>query len=63
MIIRSTSKAEEKCRMCDRFLPPGQLILRKRENDAIICILCLVEVAEIAGQPILAPPEAPTTQH
>jgi hypothetical protein len=48
MIKRDTSDGAERCVMCDRISPPSSTVLRKVENNRVLCILCLVEIAEIA---------------
>ena len=48
MIIKSIAKSNEKCSICERTFPQGIIILRKKENNKIICLLCLVEIAELS---------------
>lgn len=47
MIIKDISKTEF-CSLCNRGLPDGSVVLRKQENGKVLCILCLVEIAELS---------------
>lgn len=38
---------EEKCALCHRELVDGALILRNTETKQILCLICLVDIAEI----------------
>lgn len=38
---------DEQCAICERELPGGSLVLRKKSNDRVICILCVVEISEV----------------
>jgi hypothetical protein len=58
MIKRDIALEKDKCSICDRVMPAGATILRKLENNNIICILCLVEIAEIAQHERPAAPPA-----
>jgi hypothetical protein len=58
MIKRDVALEHDKCSICDRVMPAGATILRKLENNNIICILCLVEIAEIAQHERPAAPPA-----
>lgn len=49
MITKSPS-IEEECALCNRTVPKGALVLRKKETNKIICIPCLVEIAELTIQ-------------
>lgn len=60
MIIRSQAKsyftgenpddkiANEKCRLCNRKIPNNALVLRHTTTKSIICLLCLVDIAELS---------------
>lgn len=37
----------EVCSLCDREIPSGKLLLRKVENGKIICLICMIELAEV----------------
>lgn len=49
MIIKSPSTQEE-CALCNRMVPKDALVLRKIETKKVICIPCLVEIAELTIQ-------------
>lgn len=49
MIVKSPSILEE-CSLCNRTVPKDALVLRKIETKKIICIPCLVEIAELTIQ-------------
>lgn len=49
MIIKSPSVKEE-CALCNRTVPENALVLRKIETTKVICIPCLVEIAELTIQ-------------
>jgi len=49
LIIKSPSNLEE-CSLCNRMVPASSLVLRKLETKKIICIPCLVEIAELTIQ-------------
>jgi hypothetical protein len=38
---------EELCVLCEKPIPHGRVVLRKSENNNIICLLCIVEIAEV----------------
>ena len=38
---------EEICSVCDKEIPEGALVLRKVETNNIICLLCVIDIAEI----------------
>lgn len=38
---------EEMCCLCGNYMPHGQLVLRHRVSDKVICILCIVAIAEV----------------
>jgi len=48
MITKIVCPPDTKCNLCDRVVPPGVIALQKVENKRVLCILCLVEIAEIA---------------
>jgi len=63
MIVKSTAKSrklggelpphtsnieiDEMCALCDRNIPDGKLVLRRKENARVICLICIVEIAEV----------------
>lgn len=49
MIKRDNSPGEN-CSLCNREIPKNMVVLRKMEGGRCICILCLVEIAEVAQQ-------------
>lgn len=51
MIIKTQTKKDENCPLCNRNIPTGVTVLEKVETKRIICILCLVEIAELAKVP------------
>jgi len=42
-----TIEFEEMCCICDKNIPNDAIVLRKKENGHIICIFCLVDIAQI----------------
>lgn len=38
---------DETCCLCNRNIPDGKMVLRHIETKKIICLLCLVDMAEI----------------
>lgn len=38
---------DEMCCICDRNIPEGKLVLRYRVNNRVICLLCIVAIAEV----------------
>lgn len=38
---------EEICCICDKDIPNGSIVLRKVETKHIICVLCLLEIAQV----------------
>jgi hypothetical protein len=38
---------DEKCCICNKKIPKSSLILRKKENSNIICLICITEIAEV----------------
>ena len=49
MITKDRSKTEF-CALCNRGVPEGAVVLRKMENGKILCLPCLVEIAELTIQ-------------
>lgn len=47
-MIKRDLSIGERCSLCWREVPEKMVVLRKMEGERIICILCLVEIAEIA---------------
>lgn len=39
---------EEQCCLCDRDVPNGMVVLRKKENNRIMCLVCLVDIAQMS---------------
>lgn len=48
MIVRHILEEEQTCELCDRTIPKHGVALRKQETGKILCILCLVEIAELS---------------
>lgn len=48
MIEKIEVPENTKCCLCDRIIPKGMMGLKKLETNLILCILCLVEIAEVA---------------
>jgi len=38
---------QEQCSLCERAIPDGKMVLRHDKTRNILCVLCLVEIAEI----------------
>lgn len=47
-MITKDKSLGERCSLCNREVPKEMMVLRKVENNRVICLLCLVEIAEIA---------------
>lgn len=46
-------QVDEACCICENTYPGGASVLRRHENNKIICIPCLVEIAEVTiNEPI-----------
>ena len=44
---KSYARPEDTCALCDREIPEGKLVLRRDDNKRIICLLCMVALAEV----------------
>lgn len=47
MIIKERLVLPARCCICERLLPETKLILRHVETQKVICIFCLIDIAEI----------------
>lgn len=47
MIEKSVAKLYEICALCCRTVPDGRLVLRNTASQNIICLLCIIDIAEI----------------
>lgn len=47
-MIKQDTSIGERCSLCWREVPKDMVVLRKMEGERIICILCLVEIAEVS---------------
>ena len=43
----SPIKFEEICCVCDKEIPDGKLVIRHKKSENIICLFCLVGLAEV----------------
>lgn len=46
-IYMHVDKLTETCCICDKDIPNGAMVIRKVENNNIICLICLTDIAEI----------------
>lgn len=44
---KSYSRRGDTCALCDREVPEDRLILRRDDNKRIVCLLCMVALAEV----------------
>lgn len=47
MMIISKSREVEHCIVCNRSIPENRPVIRHSETGKIICVICLVEVADL----------------
>lgn len=47
MIIKTRLVLPARCCMCDRLLPETKLAVQHTETAKILCIFCLINIAEI----------------
>jgi len=47
MIIKERLTSIRHCCVCERSVPEGSLVLIHDETRLIICLICLVEIAEV----------------
>lgn len=45
--ITANLTMNEECSICDKAIPEGKMCLRKEETNNIICLLCVIEIAEV----------------
>jgi hypothetical protein len=43
---KSHARDGDTCILCDREIPEGKLIIRRDDNKRIICLLCMMALAE-----------------
>jgi hypothetical protein len=44
---KSYARKGETCALCDKEIPEGKLILKRRDNQRVICLFCMIALAEV----------------
>ena len=50
MITKTRLVLPARCCLCDRLLPETKLVLQNSKNLKVLCIICLVEIAEVGNE-------------
>lgn len=45
----SNESFDEICSLCDKKIPSGSAVIRHDTTQNILCLMCLIEIAEIGG--------------